>query len=97
MPLKAVQRPRFIMADGRDGNEPYVPPESKPPLQLALERKFYFLVEAMFRNPPVEHEPWEAEYYRQKFQKLIKNPKFLLGIGVFLAVLVLVCVGCCVQ
>ena len=37
-----------------------------------------FLVEAMFRNPPVEHEPWEAEYYRQKFQKLIKNPKFLL-------------------
>ena len=57
----------------------------------------YFLVEAMFRNPPVEHEPWEAEYYRQKFQKLIKNPKFLLGIGVFLAVLVLICVGCCVQ
>ena len=86
------------MADGRDGNEPYVPPESKPPL-LAVEIEIIniFLVEAMFRNPPVEHEPWEAEYYRQKFQKLIKNPKFLLGIGVFLAVLVLICVGCCVQ
>ena len=86
------------MADGRDGNEPYVPPESKPPL-VVMESEIFnlFLVEAMFRNPPVEHEPWEAEYYRQKFQKLIKNPKFLLGIGVFLAVLVLICVGCCVQ
>ena len=51
----------------------------------------------IFNNPPVQHKPWEAEFYKHKFEKLFADQNFLLGCGVAAAVIVLVVIGTIVQ
>ena len=54
-----------------------------------------FLVEESFLSPEPEPEPWDPRFW--EWDKLLGNQNLLIGVGVVVAAIFLICVGLIVK